>query len=82
MSPSRHLLSSRIARRLQPPSLQVSCLDDACPHRGAPLSAGWLAKEKPDGAAAAAPKGKKAGGCSSSKQGSTCLVWWVALGAW
>jgi hypothetical protein len=21
---------------------QVKCLDDACPHRGAPLSAGWM----------------------------------------
>jgi hypothetical protein len=25
---------------------QVTCLDDACPHRGAPLSQGWLSQDK------------------------------------
>lgn len=40
---------------------KVTCLDDACPHRGAPLSAGWLSKA-PD-------SGSSSDGCSSSSGG-------------
>lgn len=58
------------------PAPQVSCLDDACPHRGAPLSAGWLAKDKSEKKPAAPAAGKRAGGgCGSKKKGSTCVVW-------
>jgi nitrite reductase/ring-hydroxylating ferredoxin subunit len=32
-----------------PESGSVVCLDDTCPHRGAPLSKGWLTKEPHSG---------------------------------
>ncbi len=55
-----------------PSKPQITCLDDACPHRGAPLSSGWLTTLPPSGADAAAPSAasagsKKGAGCSSGK---------------
>ena len=32
-----------------PDTNSVVCLDDTCPHRGAPLSKGWVAKEPRSG---------------------------------
>ena len=36
------ILSQRLVLWRDPATGAVAALDDACPHRGAPLSAGWV----------------------------------------
>lgn len=55
---------------------KVRCLDDVCPHRGAPLSAGWLA---PAPAAEGGGCGGRGGASSGARAsggggGATCVV--------
>jgi nitrite reductase/ring-hydroxylating ferredoxin subunit len=65
------ILGSRVVLFRDEASGQVYCLDDTCPHRGAPLSQGWLATVTPDAADDEEPATSSS---SSSSGGHTCVV--------
>ncbi|KAI8469290.1 MAG: hypothetical protein J3K34DRAFT_513670 [Monoraphidium minutum] len=67
------ILGSRVVLFRDEETGEISCLDDACPHRGAPLSGGWLQPHEPTGSVAGgpAPPAPAQGG---KKDGKTCVV--------
>jgi len=65
-------------RHLHPPH-QITCLDDACPHRGAPLSDGWL-KTLPPAESSSAESSPAAGGSTGSgKKGCSGEWGWMGV---
>ncbi|WIA21123.1 hypothetical protein OEZ85_005438 [Tetradesmus obliquus] len=68
------ILGSRVVLFRDEADGQVYCLDDACPHRGAPLSQGWLATVTPDAADDASSQPSSSSSNTAAAGGHTCVV--------